>query len=143
MHPATRQVLSEHNDLSILASFPGETWDEQAVYVRRQGEPVLVLLWETWWHDAIGPALTYLATRLPALAERWGCPVAGLASARLWSMGRSSLPDLLEQACRHHLLFVVVASGRIQFSQPQGLLSWQEPSHRALTAPLPPFPHPR
>jgi hypothetical protein len=50
MHPATRQVLREHNNLSILASFPGETWDEQAVYVRRQGEPAFVLLWETWWH---------------------------------------------------------------------------------------------
>jgi hypothetical protein len=75
MHPVTRQVLREHNDLLILASFPGETWDEQAVYVRRQGEPAVVLLRETWWHDAIGAALTRLASRLPALAERWGCPV--------------------------------------------------------------------
>src|ERR687891_1710210 len=98
MHPATRQVLREHNDLSILASFPGEIWDEQAVYVRRQEEPAFVLLVETWWHDAIGAALTRLASRLPALAERSGCPVAGLVSARFWSMDRSSLPNLLEQA---------------------------------------------
>jgi hypothetical protein len=70
MHPAARQVLRVQNDLSLLASFPGETWDEQAVYVRRQGEPAFVLLWETWWHDAIGAALTRLATRLPGLADR-------------------------------------------------------------------------
>ena len=34
MHPTTCQVLREYNDLSILATFPGETWDEEAVYVR-------------------------------------------------------------------------------------------------------------
>jgi hypothetical protein len=142
MHPAIRQVLGEHNDLAILATFPGETWDERAVYVRRQAEPAFVLLYETWWHDAISAALTRLAARLPTLAERWGCPVAGLVSARLWFMDRSALPALLEQARRQDVLLVVVASAGIQFSHPQGLLSWQEPSHRSRPVPLPPFPRP-
>jgi hypothetical protein len=95
MHLVTRQVLREHNDLSILVSFPGAIWDEQAVYVRRQGEPAVILLWETWWHDAIGAALTRLATRLPALAERWGSPLdraLGRVAASLLSC--SHFPEL-------------------------------------------------
>jgi hypothetical protein len=99
-HPITctlspAKVLREHNDLSILASFPGETWDEQAVYVRRQGEPAFILLWETRWHEAVSAALIRLAARLPALAERWGSPLdraLGRVAASLLSC--SHFPEL-------------------------------------------------
>jgi hypothetical protein len=57
-----------------------------------------------------------MAARRPTLAKRWGYLVAGLVSTCLWSVGKLSIPDLLEQVRCRDLLLLVVAGGRIKFS---------------------------
>lgn len=142
MHPSVRQVLSEHNGLVILGTFPGESWGEEVVYVNRQGAPAFVLVLEPWGKELLEDSLTHLAARLPVLAERWGCPAAGLVSARVWYQERSSLPGLLEQARHQGLLFMFLTRDRVQFSDPERHLSWRVPSRQSPTISLPPFPLP-
>ena len=140
MSKALRRLFTKYNDLTLLASFPGETWDEEAVYVRREGQPAFVLVREAWGHEAVAEALTRLGPRLAPLAEQWGCPVAGMIAVRPW-LAEASVGAVLERAGAHTILVAcTTATGRRRFSLPQGRLTWHEPSLPASTVALPPFP---
>jgi hypothetical protein len=140
MDRTSRYVLTKHNQLTLLATFPGEVWEEEVAYVRRENQLAFVLVRETWGREAIEDSVAQQGPRLGALAEQWGCPVAGMISIRFWPAEQSAR-ELLERVHGHNILVVcTTASGRIRFSPPQGCLSWHEPSRSVQTPLLPPFP---